>query len=119
MAYYGSTASSTLANPPRLLIQSLTRTAGTTGLTTAPSAPNSQGGSLWYYCSTNLSTDVLASGFFSDGEVLGMAPGDIVLNVQFSSAGSSVQTMFGAITAITTAGAASMSTGGTFTSTFA
>ena len=119
MAYYGTTASSTLANPARLLIQGLTRNQGTTGLTTAPSAPNSQGGSLWYYCSTNLSTDVLASGFFSDGKVLGMGPGDVVLNVQFSSAGSSVQGMFGIITAITTAGAASMSTGATMTTTFA
>jgi hypothetical protein len=118
MAYSGSTASSTLANPPRLLVQGLSRAVGTTGLTTAPSAPNSQGGSLWYYCSTNLTTDVLASGFFSDGKALGMAPGDAVISVQFSSAGSSVQSMLGVITAITTAGAASMSTGGTMTSTF-
>jgi hypothetical protein len=88
-------------------------------LSTAPSAPNGQGGGLWFYSSTNATTDLVAAGFFSDGKNLGMRPGDMVQGVQFTSAGSSVITFYGAITAITTAGAASLSTGSLITSTFA
>lgn len=121
MAYYGATAASSLANPPRCIAGGgLYGVAGdTTGLTTAPESPNNQGGSLWYYASTNLTTDVFATGFFTDGKDLGMRPGDLVMGVQFSSAGSSVQTFFSAVTAISTAGAVSVSTGSQITSTFA
>jgi len=118
MAYSGTTAASSVSNPPRQLIQSIGGSFGTTGLTTNPNAPGAQGGGLWFYASTNLTTDLVASGFFSDGEALGMRPGDLVMGVQFSSAGSSVTSFMGAITGITTAGAASMSTGSLVTSTF-
>ena len=80
--------------------------------------PGAQGGALWVYCSTNLTTDLTASGFFSDGKTLGMKPGDLVLGAQFSSAGSSVTTFLGAITGVSTSGA-SLSTGSLLTSTFA
>lgn len=120
MAYSGTTAATSVSNPPRnVLAAAMSMVSGTTGLTTAPSAPGGQGGGLWYYCSTNATTDLVASGFFSDGENLGMRPGDMVMGVQFTSAGSSVITFYGAITAITTAGAASLSTGSLITSTFA
>lgn len=121
MAYSGATAASSVANPPRCVAGGgLYGVAGdTTGLTTAPDAPNNQGGSMWFYASTNLTTDVFAAGFFSDGKALGMRPGDLVFGVQFSSAGSSVQTFVGAVTAITTADAATLSTGTMITSTFA
>lgn len=118
MAYSGSTAASTLSNPPRLVIPGgLAQTPGTTGLSTAPSAPGGQGGALWYYSSTNLTTDLTASNFFSDGYYLGMRPGDAVMGVQFSSAGSTVTTFLGAITGVSTSGA-SLSTGSLMTSTF-
>lgn len=119
MAYSGSTAASSVANPPRQMVQSIAANQGTTGLTTAPSAPGAQGGGLWFYCSTNATTDIVASGFFTDGEALGMRPGDMVMGAQFTSAGSSVTTFMGAVTGITTAGAASLSTGSLVTSTFA
>lgn len=119
MAYNGSTASSSVANPPRQMVQSIGANHGTTGLTTAPGAPGAQGGGLWFYCSTNLTTDLVVAGFFSDGENLGMRPGDMVFGMQFSSAGSSVTSFMGAVTGITTAGAASLSTGSLVTSTFA
>ena len=119
MAYSGSTASSSVANPPRQLVQSIGANHGTNGLTTTPSAPGAQGGGLWFYASTNLTTDIVASGFFSDGKRLGMRPGDVVMGVQFTSAGSSVISFMGAVTGITTAGAASLSTGSLVTSTFA
>lgn len=120
MAYSGTTAASSLRNPPRCIAGGGLYGAigASTGLTTAPEAPNNQGGSLWFYSSTNLSTDVLASNFFSDGYYIGMRPGDLVIGQQFSSAGSSVQTFIGTITGVSTDGA-SMSTGGTITSTFA
>lgn len=119
MAYSGTTAATTLANPPRLVIGGgIAQTPQTTGLTTAPSAAGGQGGSLWYYASTNLTTDLTASNFFSDGYYLGMKPGDGIFGVQFSSAGSSVQTFWGAITGVSTSGA-SLSTGSLITSTFA
>lgn len=118
MAYSGSTASSSVANPPRRLIDGIMSFPGSTGLTTTPDAPGGQGGGLWYYSSTNLTTDLVAAGFFSDGKNLGMRPGDMVMGVQFSSAGSSVTTFQGAIVSISTAGAASLSTGSLITSTF-
>lgn len=119
MAYSGSTAASSVANPPRqLLTAGMSMLTGSTGLTTAPSAPNGQGGGLWFYCSTNQSTDIAATGFFTDGKALGMRPGDMVMGVQFTSAGSSVTTFYGAITSISSAGAATISTGSLITSTF-
>lgn len=121
MAYSGTTAASSVANPPRCIAGGgLYGVAGeTTGLTTAPESPNNQGGSMWYYSSTNLTTDVFASGFFSDGQEIGMRPGDLVHGVSFSSAGSSVQYFVGAVTEISTAGAATLSTGSQITSTYA
>lgn len=106
------------ANPPRAIVfGSIAQTPATTGLTTAPSAANGQGGNLWYYSSTNLTTDLTASNFFSNGYYLGMKPGDLVMGVQFSSAGSSVETFQGAIIGVSTSGA-SLSTGSLITSTF-
>lgn len=117
MAYSGTTAATSLANPPRqMLVASMSMTA-TTGLSTTPSAPNGQGGAMWYYSSTNLTTDLTATNFFSDGKTLGMHPGDMVMGVQFSSAGSTVTSFMGAIVGVSTSGA-SLSTGSLMTSTF-
>lgn len=118
MAYSGSTASSTLANPPRLVIPGgIAGVSNTTGLSTAPASPGNQGGALWYYSSTNLTTDIVAANFFTDGWYLGMRPGDCVMGVQFSSAGSSVTTFMGAVVSASTNGV-SLSTGSVMTSTF-
>lgn len=117
MSYFGTTQLSSVANPPRKIIDGIAQTPNTTGLSTAPSAPSGQGGALWYYASTNATTDIVASNFFSDGWYLGMRPGDCVQGVQFTSAGSSVITFLGAITGVSTSGA-SMSTGSLMTSTF-
>lgn len=117
MAYSGTTAASSLSNPPRKLVEGVAGNAGTTGLTTTPGAPGGQGGALWFYSSTNMTTDIVASNFFSDGKQLGMRPGDMVIGVQFSSAGSSVTSFQGAITGVSSNGA-SLSTGSLITSTF-
>lgn len=128
MSYYGATQSSSLANPPRQLIAPFannpaiagsTQYLSTQGSTAAnnPNAPGGGGGGLWYYASTNLTTDLTAANFFSDGFYLGMRAGDVVIGAQFSSLGSSVTTFQGAIQSVSTAGA-SLSTGSLMTSTF-
>lgn len=127
MAYYGSTQASSIANPPRQLIAGFANNPGVTGSTAYLStqgstasyanAPGGTGGGLWYYASTNATTDLTVANFFSDAWYLGMRPGDCVMGVQFSSAGSSGVTFLGAITSVTTAGA-NLSTGSLMTSTF-
>jgi hypothetical protein len=108
MAYFGATAASSVMNPPQCISQPLTR--GSSALT--GNKPQ-----VWLYSSTNATTDMTASNFFSDAWYLGMRPGDIVQGTQYTSAGSSVISFQGSIAAVTTAGAA-LSTGGTMTSTF-
>jgi len=76
-----------------------------TGLSTSPNSPNNQGGGFWLYVSTNKTTDITNGTFFSDGDDLGMKPGDIVFNVQFTSAGSSAVLVIAPITGVSTAGA--------------
>ena len=106
MAYSGSTAPSSVANPPRKLVEGVASLRGTTGLTTDPSGvPGGQGGALWVYNSTNQTTDLTVSNFFSDGYYLGMRPGDIVMGCWFTSAGSSVVSYQGTITGVSTSGA--------------
>lgn len=56
------------ANPPNVLVPSI-------GARPA----------VWTYQSTNLSTDTLAAGFFSNGSDLGMKAGDIVLVMNSTS----------------------------------
>lgn len=128
MAYFGTTQSSSVANPPRMLTNPLAvnpAIAGSTNfLTTQGStyannsnAPGGGGGNLWFYASTNLTTDLTVANFFSDAFYLGMRAGDVVQGVQFTSQGSSLITFVGAINSVTTAGAA-LSTGSLMTSTF-
>ncbi len=110
MAYAGTTAASSLANPPIQIAKGLGTLLGST-------AAGSKRG-LWFYSSTNLTTDLTAAGFFSDAKKLGMAEGDLVIGVQYTSAGSSMVSFQGTVGALSTAGAAALTTGGTFTSTF-
>jgi hypothetical protein len=127
MAYYGTTQLSSIANPPRQLIAPFavnpaivgsTQYLSTQGSTAAnnPNGPGGGGGGLWYYASTNATTDLTASNFFSDGFYLGMKAGDAVITVYYTSLGSSVVTGLGAIVSVSTAGA-SLSTGSLNTST--
>lgn len=128
MAYFGSTQASSIANPPRQLVAPFavnpaiagsTEFLSTQGSTAANNAngPGGGGGGLWFYSSTNLTTDLTVANFFSDAFYLGMRAGDVVQGVQFTSLGSSVITFLGAINSVSTAGA-SLSTGSLMTSTF-
>jgi len=128
MSYFGTTQLSSIANPPRQVIAPLavnpalagsTEFLSTQGSTAAnnPNGPGGGGGGLWFYSSTNLTTDLTATNFFSDGFYMGMKAGDVVMGNQFSSLGSSVTTFVGSIVSVSTAGA-SLSTGSLLTSTF-
>lgn len=80
MAYSGSTAASSVANPPTLISGNLT--IGST------SGPNVRGGKVWHYHSSDGSTVTSAANYFTDAYYLGMRPGDVVLGVYQSSVGS-------------------------------
>lgn len=128
MSYFGTTQLSSVANPPRQLVAPFAcnpalvgsteflTTQGSTA-TNNPNAPGGSGGGLWFYSSTNLTTDMTVANFFSDAFYLGMRAGDVVMGSQFTSAGSSVITFQGTIGSVSTAGAA-LSTGSLITSTF-
>lgn len=128
MAYFGTTSPSSQANPAKQLVAPFacnpaitgsTEFLSTQGSTAAnnANAPGGGGGGLWDYTSTNLTTDITAPNFFSDGFYIGMRAGDKVLGSQFTSQGSSVITFTGSIVSVSTAGA-SLSTGSLITSTF-
>lgn len=119
MSYSGSTASSSVANPPRLLISApIGAIPNTTGLSTNQQTQPQQGGQLWFYSSTNKTTDIYVSNFFTDGLKLGMRPGDMLFMNSFTSAGSSVVTMIGTVTGVSTSGA-TLASGAQITSTYA
>lgn len=80
MTYYSSTISATGTtnkNVPHVLF-------GTVGgriqypgdLTT-----RAMGGNLWFYSSTNAPSDAAGAGVFTDGGLLGMKPGDVLIGV--------------------------------------
>lgn len=107
MAYSGTTAASSVTNPPQLLAKSLGGRANTT-------STGGSGGGLWYYASTNGTTEAQAANFFSDAYYIGMKIGDVVIGV--SNTGSSTQLWMGVMGAISTAGGTFASTGSVYSS---
>lgn len=77
------------SNPPKLISQAI---AGQ--------------GALWVYASTDVSTDVRAANYFSNGSALGMKVGDVVLVIETDN--SYAQTTH-SVTAVTAGGAATVS----------
>jgi len=78
-----------------------------------------EGGSLWAYNSTNLTTDMAASSFFSNAGDLGMRNGDVLISATYSTESSTGHILVIGMIAYDSTSAASLSTGGTITSTFA
>ena len=118
MAYQGTTAASTVSNPPRMLIPRLggpTSTQLSTGVGT--NTYREQGGGIWFYSSSHGSTEVMDTNFFTDAWYLGIRPGDLLFGVQWTTLGSSLVTYFVAFRSVSTAGA-NLSTGGSVTSTY-
>jgi hypothetical protein len=82
--------------------------------TTAQSTANYVGGaSLWYYRSSDSATIASSPGYFTNGGLLGMKTGDVMLYVSQSSYGTSPAFGIGVLT--TTAGT---SAGGAYTGAF-
>jgi len=114
MSYSGTTAASTAANPPSRI------TAGfLSQRNIRESTSLAEGGALWSYTSTNLTTDMLAASFFSDADRLGMRNGDIIMSASYTSEGSSSILVIGVIQFDSTSAASIASTGAMITSTFA
>ena len=110
MSYSGSTASS--PNPPRCLIPAMS------GPLAANSTSVANGSQLWFYNSTNLTTDMTASNFFTDAKYLGMRNGDVLIAATYSTQSATGHILVvGMITGVSTSGA-NLSTGGSMTSTF-
>jgi hypothetical protein len=84
MSYSGSTAASSVANPPSRVATGLLSQRNIRESTSV-----AEGGSLWTYVSSNLTTDIVSSGFFTDAGNLGMRNGDIMIAGQYSTEGSS------------------------------
>lgn len=116
MAYFGTTKSSSLRNPPKCLTPSFASNPGATGFT--PTNPNQQlqGGNVWHYNSTNLSTVAMAAGFFTDGYRLGMRSGDVVYIVGGTTAASKQTLAIGVVSAAASTGV-TVSTKGAILST--
>lgn len=110
MSYSGSTASS--PNPPRCIVPAMG------GPLAADSTSVANGSQLWFYSSTNLTTDMMASNFFTDAKYLGMRNGDVLIAPTYSTQSATGHILvIGMITGVSTSGA-NLSTGGAMTSTF-
>lgn len=111
MSYSGTTAATTLSNPP-------VRIGGYLGQgpnSTASAAAGSWGKSIWLYNSSHSSTQLTDSNFFVDAQALGMKMNDIVMAV--CNTGSSVSIVIGVLSSVTSDGANLASSGGTLSST--
>lgn len=120
MAYFSSTVGAT-GNPPQLVNPGAgSKTIlGTSNLTAWSSGVTRSGGmQVWRYNSTNLTTDLMVAGFFTDGRDLGMQVGDLLVGTQWTSAGSSFVSFMGVLTTTNSSAGWNLSTGGTMTSTF-
>ncbi len=131
MAYLGSTQASTLANPPHVFVENLgaspeSHIAGSSiyafnnynqSSTNTFREGFSLGGRMWHYFTTDVSTAVLNAGYFTDAGALGMRPFDIVAILACGSTNSTASLLrMTYVTSISTAGAASLSSGLTSTS---
>ncbi len=114
MAYSGSTAASSVANPPaRVALGLLTQRS------VDESTAVANGGSLWLYNSTNTTTNMFSPGFFTDGKNLGMRVGDIVICRCSSGEGSTHQRLvMGVLHSSNFSSGFAISSAGTITSTY-
>ena len=108
MAYSGTTAASSVSNPPVYFGGPLTRASS--------AGANPRGGAFWHYTSSDGSTVSSAANYFTDALNLGVRPGDMILGSYQSSVGSTDRYSYRLIvTGVTTSGAvcstAQMSTG--------
>lgn len=129
MAYSGTTAASSVTNPPIKLVDGIGNFNPGIAVvgSTASSLQLGGGNSLWYYQTTDGTTVLEVSSYFSDGGFMGMKNGDSMIGVCASSFGSTVVISFhGVLQTTSTFGSSNfgapsafgLSTGGTMSSTF-
>lgn len=66
------------------------------------------GTKIWVYVSADVDTDVDAADYFSDGDALGMAVGDLVLVQENSSGSTPYRTSSHVVNSVTAGGAATV-----------
>lgn len=99
MPYLGTTAASSLQNPPSLVARPLS------GGARINSTEPQLGMGLWMFASTDTSSSPFTANYFSDAKSLGMKQGDVVICVGMTSTVSSSQVlMLGCVGAVSTAG---------------
>lgn len=131
MAYLGTTQASSVSNPPVLLVATMgpgpdSHIAGSSifafngfnqASTNVYREGYSAGGRMWQYFTTDVTTAVLNAGYITDAGPLGMRPFDIVAIVACGTTNSTASLLrWTYVTSVTTAGAASLSSGMTSTS---
>lgn len=127
MAYLGTTAASSVSNPPVRIAGTMagidqripgTGTTGSTiymnnawrASTSVYSEGRAFGGQIWGYWSTDNTTAIATTGYFTDAGMLGMRPGDVVIAVGCTGGAGTMITRILTVQHISTSGAASMST---------
>lgn len=99
MAYIGTTAASSIQNPPVCV------SPGIGGAARIASTACIFGNRLWMFASTDTSSSPFTANYFSDAKNLGMKQGDVVICVGMTSTVASSQVlMLGAVGAVTTDG---------------
>lgn len=121
MSYSGSTAGSTLANPPMLVSSGMTKTVLNMG-STVNGAGKGSGAQIWLYTSTNSATEASSGtnsgAFFADAWSLGMRNGDVIMMVGATGA-TTLGFAMGVVQGITSTGAGGfLSTGSQISSTY-
>lgn len=112
MGYSGTTAASSIANPPIQLVKGLGG-----GSRLASTAMAGIGTGLWFYGTTDVSSSAFASGYFSDGYELGMKTGDVVIISCFISTVTSSGTLtMGIVSSVSTTGGGTQLSSGSFMS---
>jgi len=95
MAYSGTTAASSLANPPVNLVRAFGNTVNQSGMVIGTTNLQTGGGNgLWHYSSTDTMATIISNlAYFTDGQQLGMRMGDVIFVANASTVASSAVTM--------------------------
>lgn len=119
MAYSGTTAASSLANPPIKLAGGIANTTRfqSTASNAAVAAGQGGGNGLWLYSTTDVSSTLFAAGAITDGYELGMKTGDVVIVSCFISTVTSSGTLtMGLVSSVSTTGGGTQLSSGSFMS---
>ena len=114
MAYSGSTAASSVANPPNRIDSGLLSRSNINESTSV-----FRGTSLWTYHTTSTTTELFNVGYFTDAGRLGLVPGDIMIGHASTGQGSTDICAFIGVVHSSNLTGANLTSAGTITSTHA